>query len=106
MTVDARARPLDADTCSQLDREKANLETGGVLTDIHATAEQAKQFDKVRLDKVQRYVEVSAQLLFRCLSAPANEGDTDQGAAAAGADQKASAKPRSAPKKVSHRLKR
>ncbi len=62
----AVARPLDSTVCADLDKEKIALETAGVANDLRLTPDQAKALAADRLKLVQRYVQVSADVLFRC----------------------------------------
>lgn len=68
----AVATPLEPAACSGLDHERNTLATSGVLDDLHVDAEQAKALSRERLERVQRYVEISGQILFRCV-APMNQ---------------------------------
>lgn len=70
-TSAAWAVPLAPDACSSLDQERHSLETSGVLDDVRATADMAKALPKDRLDRVERYVELSSLILFRCAPAVA-----------------------------------
>jgi hypothetical protein len=62
----ASALPLAPDTCASLDQERHKLEASGVLDDARDSADEAKALAKDRLERVQRYVEVSSLILFRC----------------------------------------
>jgi hypothetical protein len=62
----AFARPLDTTTCEQLDKEKAILELAGVTAELHAKPDDAKALAADKLKRIQRYVQVSADVLFRC----------------------------------------
>ena len=64
----AFARPLDDTTCGQLDRERQTLEDAGVLIDLRLNQSGIKALAPERLKRTSRYVEVSAQVLFRCQS--------------------------------------
>ncbi len=62
------ARPLDDTSCGQLDRERQSLEDAGVLIDLRLNQSEIKALAPERLKRTSRYVEVSAQVLFRCQS--------------------------------------
>ena len=66
----ARAIPLDLTACDSLDKERSQMEAAGVLTQLHLGAEDAKALPKDKVLQVQHYVDISAQLLFRCLPPP------------------------------------
>ena len=66
--VPARALPLDPGSCGQLDKERVALEAAGVLADVRLQAQEIKTLPKDRLQRMQRYVDVSGQVLFRCQS--------------------------------------
>jgi hypothetical protein len=63
----ARAAPLDADTCAKLQVEQEELENAGVEKDMAKGPAWAKDnlpYDK--LVRVKRFIEIEEQLLFRC----------------------------------------
>lgn len=60
------ARPLDTSTCADLDKEKTALETAGVAGDVQLKPDDAKALGADKLQRVQRYVQISADVLFRC----------------------------------------
>lgn len=60
------ARPLDTSTCADLDKEKTAMETAGVDGDLRLKPDDAKALAPDKLQRVQRYVQVSADVLFRC----------------------------------------
>jgi hypothetical protein len=62
----ARAAPLDADTCAKLKGEHSQLERA-VEKDIEKGPEWAKaNLAHDKLDRIQRFIELEEQLLFRC----------------------------------------
>ena len=63
------AVPLDVEACKSLDKERSTLEAAGILTDLHLTANDAKALPKDHFLRVQHYVDVSGQILFRCVPA-------------------------------------
>ena len=64
------ARPLDDSSCTQLDQERVALEAAGILTDLRLNQAEIKALTPEKQKRMGRYVEVSAQVLFRCQSAP------------------------------------
>jgi hypothetical protein len=60
------ARPLDTATCAGLDKEKSALEAAGVPGDLQLNPDGAKALASDKLQRVQRYVQISADVLFRC----------------------------------------
>jgi hypothetical protein len=65
----ARAAPLDADTCAKLQTEHGELEQAGVEKDMENGPDWAKvNLGLEKLQRVQRYIEVEELLLFRCRS--------------------------------------
>ena len=66
----ARAIPLDAPACASLNQEQATLEGSGVLTELRMKPEEAKALPKDKVERLQHYVDVSGQILFRCLPPP------------------------------------
>jgi hypothetical protein len=65
----ARAAPLDADTCAKLQTEQAQLESAGVEKDMTKGPVWAKaNLGLERMQRVQRFIEIEEQLLFRCRS--------------------------------------
>lgn len=68
LTGYAWALPLDTSACASLDLERNSLESTGVLNDLRMTAQEAKSLEKDRLQRIQRYVDLSGQILFRCSS--------------------------------------
>lgn len=62
----AFGRPLDTAVCADLDKEKTALETAGVAGDLHLQPEDAKALAADKLQRIQRYVQISADVLFRC----------------------------------------
>ena len=100
----AQALPLAEDVCAKLGVEKTLLETPEMLADVRVTPDAAKAFAKDRLDRVLHYLDVSAQVLFRC-SVPTMADDTvppdplepvDQATGSAATTQPAAAKPSTA----------
>ena len=57
---------LASAACDQLDKEKTALEAAGVQVDMRTTPDAAKALSPDRLQRIQRYVEVSGSVLFRC----------------------------------------
>jgi len=82
----ATARPLEAAACKDLEKEKLTLESAGVPGDMHVKPEEAKMLAADKLQRIQRYVQVSADVLFRCpigaLGASGKPNQSDQVAAA------------------------
>ena len=64
----AVALPLGPEPCALLDKEKQSLEAGGVLADMQLKPDEVKTQGADRLKRIQRYVEISGDLLFRCVS--------------------------------------
>jgi hypothetical protein len=65
----ARAAPLDAETCARLQAEQGQLEDAGVEKDMAKGPEWAKaNLGLEKLQRVQRFIEIEEQLLFRCRS--------------------------------------
>jgi hypothetical protein len=65
--AEARAAPLDADTCAKLKGEHSQLELAGVEKDMEKGPEWAKaNLAREKLDQIRRFIEVEEQLLFRC----------------------------------------
>jgi hypothetical protein len=63
----ARAAPLDAETCTKLLNEHEQLEQAGVEADMAKGPEWAKaNLIPEKLDRIRRYIEIEGQLLFRC----------------------------------------
>jgi len=77
----AWAIPLEPAACNTLDQERGGLLSSGVLDDLHLAAKDAAALPKERILRVQRYVEVSGQILFRCQVAA--KPDSEPGDAAA-----------------------
>ena len=73
----AEAMPLDLAACSNLNQERSTLETSGVLNDLQMTSADAKALAKDRLLRIQRYVEISGQILFRCTVAAKTDDAAD-----------------------------
>jgi hypothetical protein len=78
----AFAVPLDPAACSGLEGERGNLLSSGVLDDLHLTATEAAALPKERVLRVQRYVEVSGQILFRCQVAAKPDAEPGDASAA------------------------
>src|SRR5262245_50421243 len=81
----ARAAPLDAETCAKLQTEHSGLENAGVEKDMEKGPDWAKaNLGPENLQRVQRYIELEGLLLFRCRSrtivhlTPEREWSTDQ----------------------------
>lgn len=81
----ARAAPLDAETCTKLETEHNGLESAGVVKDMEKGADWAKaNLGMERLQRVQRFIELEELLMFRCRSRaivhlnPEREWSTDQ----------------------------
>jgi len=81
----ARAAPLDAETCAKLQTEHTDLERGGVEKDMEKGPEWAKaNLGLEKLQRVQRFIELEELLMFRCRSraivhlTPEREWSTDQ----------------------------
>jgi hypothetical protein len=65
----ARAASLDAETCARLQTEQGQLEDAGVEKDMAKGPEWAKaNLGLEKLQRVQRFIEIEEQLLFRCRS--------------------------------------
>src|SRR5688572_3211699 len=65
----ARAAPLDAEACAKLQAEQGQLEGAGVEKDMAKGADWAKaNLGLEKLQRVQRFIEIEEQLLFRCRS--------------------------------------
>jgi hypothetical protein len=65
--VQARAAPLDADTCGKLLEEHGQLEQAGVEADMAKGPEWAKaNLIPEKVERIRRFIEVEGQLLFRC----------------------------------------
>jgi hypothetical protein len=63
----ARAAPLDAETCAKLQGEQERLENAGVEKDMAKGPAWAKaNLAPEKLNLVQRFIEIEEQLLFRC----------------------------------------
>lgn len=98
----AGATPISANTCAELEKEKTSLETAGVQTDMQLKLDEAKALAADRLKRIQRYVEVSGSVLFRCsttataVQAPV-AGSTKQLPAGAAAAKIAKTEPVKAP---------
>jgi len=90
--------PLAPDACTTLEQERHVLETSGVLDDLHATPDQAKALAKDKLERVERYVEISSLVLFRCTPAVA-PNDAPAAAALRAAGPKVALDKRKAPAK-------
>lgn len=89
----ARAAPLDAETCTKLKGEQEQLELAGIEKEIAKGPAWAKALSPEKLDQVRRFIDVEAQLLFRCrnkalvhlppdLEPPAPQADQGKGEAA------------------------
>lgn len=89
----ARAVPLDPAACSGLDQERGSLLTSGVLDDLHQTATVAAAMPKERILRVQRYVEVSGQILFRCQVAAKPDSEPGDAATVDGPPEPAAPEP-------------
>jgi hypothetical protein len=67
--TEVRAAPLDAESCGKLKVEQGQLEDAGVEQDMAKGAEWAKaNLGLEKLQRVQRFIEIEEQLLFRCRS--------------------------------------
>jgi hypothetical protein len=65
----ARASPLDADTCNKMMVEQGALETAGVEQDLAKGPEWAKtNLSAERIAQVRRFIELEELILFRCRS--------------------------------------
>jgi hypothetical protein len=65
----ARAAPLDAETCTKLMIEQGALEKAGVEQDMAKGVEWAKaNLGLEKLGQVRRFIELEEQILFRCRS--------------------------------------
>ncbi|HEY1244866.1 MAG TPA: hypothetical protein VGF29_08550 [Hyphomicrobiaceae bacterium] len=63
----ARAAPLDAETCAKLQGEQERLENAGVEKDMAKGPAWAKaNLAPEKLNMVQRFIDIEEQLLFRC----------------------------------------
>ena len=63
----AHALPLSAEECESVRAEKANLEQAGVAADMAQGAGWARaNLAPDRLKRVQRWIELEEQMLFRC----------------------------------------
>jgi hypothetical protein len=81
----ARAAPLDAETCAKLQTEHTGLERAGVEKDMAKGPDWAKgNLGLEKLQQVQRFIELEELLMFRCRSraivhlTPEREWSTDQ----------------------------
>jgi hypothetical protein len=81
----ARAAPLDAETCVKLQTEHTDLERGGIEKDMEKGPEWAKaNLGVEKMQRVQRFIELEELLMFRCRSRaivhlnPEREWSTDQ----------------------------
>jgi hypothetical protein len=81
----ARAAPLDAETCAKLQTEHGELENAGVERDMEKGPDWAKaNLGLEKLQRVQRFIELEEVLVFRCRSrtivhlTPEREWSTDQ----------------------------
>jgi hypothetical protein len=91
------ALPLGSVVCSGLNQERNTLETSGVLNDLRMTSVEAKELAKDRLERIQRYVEISGQILFRCpVAAKLDIGPSIGGGAAPGSASAQQPKPKTA----------
>jgi hypothetical protein len=65
----ARAAPLDAETCAKLQTEHTGLEHAGVEKDMAKGPDWAKaNLGLEKLQQVQRFIELEELLMFRCRS--------------------------------------
>jgi hypothetical protein len=114
--VQARAAPLDAESCAKLMNEHGQLEQAGVEADMAKGPEWGKaNLLPEKLDRIRRFIEIEEQLLFRCRqkslvnlppeveAAPGDEGkdkskDQDKNAAAPPTTDKTKAPPAAAKK--------
>jgi hypothetical protein len=63
----ARAAPLDTETCNKLLTEHGELEQAGVEADMAKGPEWAKaNLIPEKLARIRRFIEIQEQLLFRC----------------------------------------
>ena len=64
----ARAVPLPPDECLGLDRERATIESLGVLDDLATspTGLGAMLMSTARVEQMRHYLEVKEKVLFRC----------------------------------------
>ena len=63
----ARAAPLDAESCAKLMNEHGQLEQAGVEADMAKGPEWAKaNLLPEKLERIRRFIEIEEQLLFRC----------------------------------------
>jgi hypothetical protein len=81
----ARAAPLDAETCAKLETEHNDLEGAGVVKDMEKGPDWAKaNLGLEKLQRIQRFIELEELLMFRCRSraivhlTPEREWSTDQ----------------------------
>lgn len=87
----ARASPLDADSCAKLQLEQTALEQAGVEADMAKGPDWASaNLPPRRIDQILRFIEVQELLLFRCkgkslvdLNDPDDDDKDDDKAAAA-----------------------
>jgi hypothetical protein len=101
---DVPAAPLDAEGCSKLKSELAQLEQSGVRGSLAKGPEWAKtNLTPDRVEQVRRLIEVDEQMLFRCSGKPLvlipTEPEADPSAEGKDGDPPASAKPKAADKK-------
>jgi hypothetical protein len=67
LLVEARAAPLDAESCAKLMNEHGQLEQAGVEADMAKGPEWGKaNLLPEKLDRIRRFIEIEEQLLFRC----------------------------------------
>lgn len=97
----ARATPLDAESCTKLKGEQAELEQAGVRGTMSKGPEWAKaNLAADKLDQIKRLIEVDEQLLFRCsakslVTLPSDaDGETAAGPAEGKAADKAAPTPK------------
>jgi hypothetical protein len=65
----ARAAPLDADTCAKLTVEHGTLEKGGVEANMAKGPEWGKaNLTPEKIEEVRRFIELEELILFRCRS--------------------------------------
>jgi hypothetical protein len=65
----ARASPLDADTCNKMMVEQGTLETAGVEQDLAKGPEWAKSnLSADKIAQIRRFIELEELILFRCRS--------------------------------------
>jgi hypothetical protein len=113
--VQARAAPLDAESCIKLMNEHEQLEQAGVEADMAKGPEWGKaNLLPEKLDRIRRFIEIEEQLLFRCrqkslvnlpaaVEAPASDGkeqDKKKNAVAPPTTEKSKAPPAAAKKGV------